>query len=655
MKKFILWIFVLGLFSGIGWVGYNWYYSRGISVNVFQHIPEDAIYIIETTEPIKTWTDVSGSAMWKHLQKNAYFSKLTSSANSLDSMVRENDKIFNVLGSRSLVVSAHMVSAKKYDFLFLVDIESASGIKFLEEYVTTIASEKLIFSKDKYNDFEIMKMYSKADSSTLYFTIVNTYLCASFNYQLLKNSIDASGGKNIGNSNAFAKISEDIKSSGIMRVFLNYDRLDDYMTCYMDGQNEYVSYLSKALDLTGLSMEQKDELISLKGFTKTKDSVSSYLEALKHSGKGRSLASDIAPARTSFYMSLGFKNFTEFFNNVEVELKKDVKEYDDYQSNIKTIENFLDISLKENFMSWIGEEVAFIQLQSAGEGLDNEVALILQTTDIEFAKKNLDLVAKKIRHRTPVKFKEVDYKGYKINYLSVKGLFRVLLGKFFARYDKPYYTIIKDKVIFSNHPQVLESMIDDYLLGNTLEKQDNYRNFRDKFYSRSSVFIYISTPILLGTMKNIANKETKADMDKNKEFITCFRHIGFQLTPNDENFETTFAEQFVDPNVIVPDDEDGNDDVIADTLSKDSINALFKLPYLYPKNPNDKIYKEFYADSTTKKFEVELRYGFKDGDYTEYYESGETKMKGKFKKDKRSGTWRYYSVEGKLIAKKKFE
>src|SRR4029079_13454363 len=140
-----------------------------------------------------------------------------------------------------------------------------------------------------------------------------------------------------------------------------------------------------------------------------------------------------------------------------------------------------------------------------------EVAVILQTSDIEKARKNLDMVVKKIRHRTPVKFKEVDYKGYKMSYLSVKGLFRVLLGKFFAQYDKPYYTIINDKVIFSNHPQVLESMIDDHLSGNTLEKQEYYRDFRKEFDSESVVFIYINTPVLFGTMRNMANKETKKD------------------------------------------------------------------------------------------------------------------------------------------------
>jgi hypothetical protein len=654
MKKIIVWLLVLALLSGIGWVGYNWYISRGVSVNVFEHIPGDAIYILETTEPIKAWKEVSNSAMWKHLQKNEYFSKLTASANSLDSLVKENDQVFSLLGSRSLVVSAHMTSAKEFDFLFLVDIESASGIKFMEEYVPSISSKKLVFSTLKYNDREVIKMYDKSDSSSLYITIVNTYLCASFNYQLLKNSIDASVGGNIANSGSFAKMIEKINASGLLRVYINYDRLDNYLTCYLDGQNEYVNYLSRALDLTALSLDQKEELIALRGYTKTNDSVSSYMQALKRSGKGRSLASDIIPARTSFYMSLGFNSFTEFFNNVEGELKKDVKEYEEYQSNIRTIENFLDISVRDNFMSWIGEEAAFIQLQSAGAGLDNEVALILQTTNIEEAKKNLDLVSKKIRHRTPIKFKEVEYKGHKINYLSVKGLFKVLLGKFFARYDKPYYTIIKDKVVFSNHPQVLESMIDDYLLGNTMEKQEYYRNFRDEFHNRSAVFIYINTPILMGTMKNIANKETRSDMDRNKEFITCFRSIGFQLTPDGNKFETMIAEQFIDPFVEISDGDDSDDEVITEKLSADSINALFVLPYLYPKNPNDKIYKEYHSDSSTVKFEVELRYGFKDGNYTEYYPSGEVKMKGKFKKDKRDGTWRYYNEEGKLIAKKRF-
>src|SRR5689334_4256282 len=142
MRTLFKWLFALLIFAGIGWVVVKWYMAQDeISVEAMTLIPADAIYCITTDNPIDTWKQVAGSKAWMHLQKNNYFAALTSSANSLDSLIRDNSLLFDMIGSRSLMVSAHMVSAKDYDFLFLVDLKEASGIKFLNEYITEFSSE----------------------------------------------------------------------------------------------------------------------------------------------------------------------------------------------------------------------------------------------------------------------------------------------------------------------------------------------------------------------------------------------------------------------------------------------------------------------------------------------------------------------------------
>src|SRR6185503_17405757 len=134
----------------------------------------------------------------------------------------------------------------------------------------------------------------------------------------------------------------------------------------------------------------------------------------------------------------------------------DVTEYKHYKENLHQVESYLKISVQENLINWIGDEVALLELQSSGQGQDNEVAMVLKAANIEKAKKDLAYIENMVRRRTPVKFKTVDYKGYGIHFLGMKGVFKILLGKFFARYDKPYYTIINNFIIFSNHPQTLE-------------------------------------------------------------------------------------------------------------------------------------------------------------------------------------------------------
>jgi hypothetical protein len=78
------------------------------------------------------------------------------------------------------------------------------------------------------------------------------------------------------------------------------------------------------------------------------------------------------------------------------------------------------------------------------------------------------------------------------------------------------------------------------------------------------------------------------------------------------------------------------------------------LPDLYVKNPNAKTHREYFADGTVR-VEVDLKNGFKDGDFTEYYPNGEVKMSGHFNSDKRDGTWKLFDGSGKLVLKRVYD
>ncbi|MCU0429397.1 MAG: DUF3352 domain-containing protein [Cytophagaceae bacterium] len=647
MKKFVGWSLLLIVCAALAWFAYQWYSARGKTINGFSLIPEDAIYVLETDQPLEAWKTIAATETWKHLQGNAWFASLTSSANSLDSLLQKQPQLFDLIGKRNVLFSTHLSSPTSFDFLIVADLGEASGIKFMESYLSTISFKGYQFSKEKIQETDCIRMYNTSDKSTMYMALVETYLIVSFNKSLLEKSILAKNQTNLSQLPSMKLASESVGRSGFARVYLNYTQLHDYLALYM-GPNEYNRYFSEHLTLGSMYLEEKNERLNLIGSAWLKDSSVSYFSAMLNSGKGPTECEEIAPERTAFYLGLGFTSFQTYYNAMLDNLKKDLSAYDEYMSNIRKTEKFLNISIEKDFVSWIDDEVALLELTSAGEGLDNEMALVLKAGNIEKAKDRLEHIEKMIRKRTPVKFKSIDYQGYRISYLSIKGLFKVLLGKFFARYDKPYYTILNNYIIFSNHPQTLESIIDDYLAKRTLARSESYRNFRSGFANQGAVFAYLNTPSLFSSLKNIATRDTRLSMDSNKAYIQCFRHVGFQLIPSQQKLDVMLSEQFELAKKEVPS--------LADTLQvSDSLEALFKLPYIYVKDPNAREYKEYYEDSSSIKLVVELKYGFKDGHFTEYYPSGEVKLKGKFKKDRRSGTWKAFSEQGELLGKFDFD
>ena len=664
MRKIIIGIVVLGVLGAIGWVAFKWYRVQGIPEDAFGLIPPDAIYCFATNDPIDSWKQLAASGTWYHLQKNAYFGALTASTNKLDSLIHENDLLVDFIGPRALIVSAHMTGLKQYDFLFLVDLKEASGIKFLNEYLTTFSTEGFTVRKEKYGEHDLITLHNTADKSNLYLSLPGTYLLASYTKKIVTSALD-SHDRNDPQAGAVFSTLQAPGSNGILRLYVNYAMLPSFMTCYSDGANEYIDRLSKTLQTSSLDVSLEGELIKAAGYTAVNDSVESYLRTLAISGKGPTEFAEIAPKRTAFCLGLGFRTFAEFFSNFEKNLQQDVTEYKTYRENLKQAEDYLKIDLQENVINWIGDEVALLELQSSGKGLDNETALILKADNIEKAKKDLAHIEKMVRRRTPVKFKAVDHRGYSIQYLSMKGLFKVLLGKFFARYDKPYYTIINNFVIFSNHPQTLESIIDDYLDKNTLIRSEEFRAFKKEFEDEGSVFVYVNTPVLFSTIKKLADNPTRTSMEHNKEYIVCFRQIGFQLVPESGRFKTMFVEQFVSPEPLPqttvlatvgtePDSSDVTDEPIAAEEPETTEEDPMALPYIYAQNVNAKSYSDYFPDSTVH-FSVDLKNGFKDGAFTEYHQTGEVKMKGHFKSDKRDGAWYLYDEDGKLVLKRVYD
>jgi hypothetical protein len=122
--KALKWIFILLTLGAVGYFSWRWFNPGDEAPAALTLVPPNAIYLFETRTPIESWKTISGSAQWRHLQKNSYFGSLTSATNSLDSLIRDNDLLFNLIGSRSVVVSAHMVGVRDYDFLFVVDLKA---------------------------------------------------------------------------------------------------------------------------------------------------------------------------------------------------------------------------------------------------------------------------------------------------------------------------------------------------------------------------------------------------------------------------------------------------------------------------------------------------------------------------------------------------
>lgn len=619
-------------------------------------IPNDAVFVIESEKPVESWKKISESKAWGHLQKNGYFAELTENIQKVDTIFNDRRKLFEFFDGRSLFISIHMVSKKDYGIFYVLDLKRIAKLRLLKTYLNTLLNEGYVLSKRSYHNQEVLEIYDRKSKETMYLAFIKNQLIASYTHTLVEASIDQYQEPGLGRDLNFLEINQKVGYENLFRLYLQYDFLDDYYRRFSNKPSTWIKNASENFLYSGFSFDlDKNSTISASGYTNISFENENYLEALQKSGTSKRTIPQIAPKRTALYLSYGFDSFGEFYENFEaVQKANNSEQFKGYEAGIEKVEKFLKIDIKENFVSWIDDEIALLQIQSEISKGKNDLALVLKTNEIEEAKTNLDFILKQIRKKTPVKFKAVTYKEHEINFLSIKGFFKILLGQRFKEFDKPYFTTIDDFVVFSNNPNTLKSIIDGYLSNETLAASNDFTNFSKKFQSESSLFAYSNIPVLYDTMYALADTSTKTQLRKNKDFIICFPQVGFQLTPEDNLFESTLIVNYQDiENVKAKAQFEDKPSKAQISNSKKITDAIFDLPPIYPSDLNAKSFSKNYS-SGKPRFEVELKDGLKHGRYESFYANGDKKMTGRFRKDEQVGMWRYFNVDGELIHKKRF-
>lgn len=424
---------------------------------------------------------------------------------------------------------------------------------------------------------------------------------------------------------------------------------------YSTSQNSITSLLSTDFDFSGFSFNIDGNNIFANGLTASKPTASPYIKAFLKSGKGTRSLSKIAPKNTASYTHFAFESFETFYDNFESIQKENIDEFKLFLDRKERVENYLKINFKPNVINWIDNEMALFQIPSNINKSENDIAIVLKSKSAEHAKTQLNFISEQIRKKSPVKFKALDYKGFTINFLSVKGFFKAFIGNMFNAIDKPYYTIIDDYVIFSNTPNTLKNIINNYRDGATLANSENFKDFNKKLDNECSIFTYINTPQLYSTLFNFADFKTKQQLSSNKNYITCFKQIGLQLSPEDYFFETNLAVEFAPINDLKPLKTAVVNSKIETKNNKTTLNeaTLFDIPEIFPTDLTAKIYTKK-RNNVSIDFSVGLKNGVLNGTYKAYYPNGNLKMTGRYRKGKQVNTWRAYNENKVVIAKKRF-
>lgn len=619
-------------------------------------VPEDAAFIIQSSAPVKDWEKFSESETWQCLKKAKSFEEITKNVETLDSIVKSNKVLLSLVGKRDMLISIHKTRRTEWDFLIILDMQKVSKMDLLKDQIETVlAMSGSMVTNRMYNGINILEVRDPDTRDILYSAFVDNHFVVSYTSRLVESAIDSRDKPKIGLDPAFMEAERLVAGKGLLRVFVNYAHLPQFMAIYLGGGNDYLDMFSRSMDYAGLYFNTDDERMEMKGYTLRKDTADPYITALLNSGKHKMKAHEILSARTALYTNIGVKDPVSFMKELENAYSVHDKQlYDTYISSRRKIESLFGISLEENFLSWMDGEFAIAQSEPGLLGHDPELILAVRARNIKDARTNMEFIEKKIKRRTPIKVKTVNYKDFEINYVEMNGFFRLFFGGLFDKFEKPYYTYVDDYVVFSNKASSLLSFVEDYEQKNLLKNTSGFKNALSYLNSSSTIFLYADVQKFYSQLRPMLNVATWNEIQSNKEVLYSFPYWTMQVVGNKQTVSMQYVMDYVpyQPEVaveVITDEEDKemNEDAVTEK------EQMGELERFYIEKFQGNVLREFYPEGALKS-EAEVKGGKRHGRYREYYENGKLKLRGKYLNNLPKGTWKYYTEDGEFERKEKY-
>jgi antitoxin component YwqK of YwqJK toxin-antitoxin module/antitoxin component HigA of HigAB toxin-antitoxin module len=654
MKRLLIVLLSLILLGGGGYYFYTQKLSQLETTNALNLVPHNAIYVLEAENPVESWRTFSNSNFWQFLKNHPYLKELTEDADYLDELMQENKTALEFLGNRNFYMSAHMTAYNDYDYLFFVDLKNAAIINLTSLPWKRMLGDDYTVKNITYQEAELVQIADKESNDNLYLTQIKNYLVCSYTKELVTTCIDQQDTAFLSHNTKFKEAYTRSSSRGLAQLYVQYDLLDEYLGVYTKGNEENLQLLSNAFSFTALDMNLNDENALLEGYTSLPDSIALYSQLIQQYGNASMDFAQVLSSRAAYTQVIALNKFKEFYKSVIALRSKDSASLDEYTKMKNRIETILGLNLEKDILSWIGNEIVLAQNKpSYLHRNEDDLVVAVKAYNVDYAKEKLAAIQKRIKRRTPAKFKKLSYKNNHIYYLDIKGFFGMFFGKAFNKLTKPYYTIIDEFIVFSNSPKTLVSTIEDYENGNVLANYALFNEVRSSLPDECALFTYINGVNSYTALQPFVKASERNNYAKNKAYFNFFKGIGISYTSQGDGFENSVYLSFNKEEAIDEPEKVNLDSLVNEYLEdySEQIENLDDAESFVLTEIEDGTFTKYYKGTDLIHYTAETKKGKFHGVFKEYYSDGTIRSEGKYRKGRKVGRWKYYNKDGELTEK----
>ena len=586
MRRLGLLLIILGIIGlGSVWM-YRMFMRPPQHKALWQNIPASAAVWFYTPSFARTWKNFRSHPLWEVWQKSPHLSESFAQARAWDSLLRQYPTLFEWLGDRGVLVSLHPIG-RKWEALYLLEAPFLAKVGDWRGEMASLAQrfgwEVQLVERDGYTLWKLPEGYLAPAGEMLLFSEEPALIVQVLKGQaLLASPWDWSPSAWEGRQ-------------PILYIGWQGERLAELFGLPALEALRTLTWGEGRLHLT-------DEGLSLKGYVQTDDPLWQSLSPLQHNPP------DILPTDASLVAALTLKEPLHYYRTLLLPR---------YQKEIETAEKWLGLSFEESFIQHLSGDVILSAIP--------QPILLLRLRDAPAFSQNLNTFHRRLRSRTPLRNQPVAYRGYLIHHLEVKGLFRWLLGKYFANWDAPYLVQVGDWVVIARQPEPPQAFIRATIERRFLSERLSWSSLLSQ--EKSAFGLYIDAravewlPAFLPA-STIATWQAE---------LAPWESGAFAIGPSESGrLRYELLLRLAPPSAPPP---------------QQTTTPALSLP---TPDREDSLQEEYYPNGVLKKraFLVNSQL---EGEYVEYHPNGLIKVQGYYEQGKKVGIWRYYDKKGTLL------
>ncbi len=488
MRKIIITIslLIIAVFAAV------WLYFSNISSfestteKAFNTIPADASLIFEYKNETSYYDIFKDFTLFKDVLGHDISNHLTALKNTFINDADFNDALF----SSELYFSIHQTAKNQADVLIIAPLNNKQ-LKSSEESLNSLKQKFKI--EEKQLDKNTLYTLTFNNQSKFYFTLAQSVWIGSFNVNLIQKAFLESANKKqkFFKGESFSSVRN---KNAIANLYINYQNLASFLAGFSKKDKPAETENLKTFPaFSSLNINYQKNAFMFSGITELEQK-GSFAALFLNQQPGKCSLLDLVPFDAASYLFYLVSNQEAFQKDLNVLLEKR-KESDKRKSQLQNISQRHSINIEKEFPLVLGKEFGCIQVASG-----NKIGII-KTTNTGRLSFILSTISTAVNS--------------KISRFNDSDLLYYHLGDPFKGFRRPYYAIIENHLLVSNHIQTLNGFLKDYEEQDFLNRTDKNLHFQQYLSNQGNIFYFLhnsnAKAIIKSYLSSKASKKFKSD------------------------------------------------------------------------------------------------------------------------------------------------